>query len=129
MYHLSAPVKIDQLEWILEGELHGHLDYALTALVRDLAEVVDRVGIEAETPARIAHALGRAARPVGDGLGERNSRAVGLHQRQIDRRPRAGCAERQVDVAGAHVPVVKILRERLVEDIEESEAELQIFPL
>src|SRR5262249_20993527 len=34
-----------------------------------------------------------------------------------------------VDVAFAHVPVVKILRERLVEDIEETEAELKDFRL
>jgi hypothetical protein len=55
MDHLPAPENKDQLEAMLEGELHGHLDYALTALVRDLAEVIDRILREGEALARIAH--------------------------------------------------------------------------
>src|SRR5262249_15586120 len=140
MNQLSAPEKKDQMEVNLESKLHGHLDYALTTLGRDLAEVIDRFVREGESLARIAYVRGRATQPVGDelslGLGLAHGgdffyRAVGQrHRRRVDdRRPHASCVERQVDVAFARVPVVDILRERLVEEIEEPEAELESLRL
>jgi len=69
MDHLPAPEKKDRLEAILEGELHGHLDYALAALGRDLAEVIFRGVCEREALTRIAHVLTRTAIPVGEELG------------------------------------------------------------
>jgi hypothetical protein len=46
-------------------------------------------------------------------------------RRRDVRRPRALCFERQEDVAIARIPVVKILRVGLVEDIEETNPELE----
>jgi hypothetical protein len=69
MDHLPAPEKKDQLEAILEGELHSQLDHALAALGRDLAEVIFRGVREGEALTRIAHVRGRTAISVGEELG------------------------------------------------------------
>src|SRR5262249_15694225 len=114
---------------MLEGELQSQLDYSLTAFGRDLTEVLYGVSGK-RARARNNRIVTCSSDAVRKSLRELLDNSP-IRQRQIlvDERPFARRIQRQVDVAVAGVLVINILRECLIEDIEEPCAELNVLAL
>lgn len=109
----------------LEGELQSQFDNTLTAFGQNLTEVVNGVRREAEALARITHVTSGSAITIGERLRKRYDRAIRPSQRLIGWRSRTRSIQCQEDVAVGRILVINILRKCLIEDIEETGAELQ----
>ena len=116
-------------EQLLEGELQSQLNYTLAAFGQDSTEVGFGGGRVIKAASRITLVILSSAKSVGELLGKRSDRSIGQNQWAIDRRAAANCFQRQINVAVAGILVINHLRESLVEDIEESGAELQSLGL
>lgn len=131
MNYSSRPHQAGKSELSSESEskLQRQFNYALTTLGRDLSEVFQSRICEGEALARITRSRRCTTSAVREGLSECRLRSICQHQRLVDWRPHTFRVERQVNVTVAGVSVVNILRECLVEDIEEPGAELEILLL
>jgi len=98
----------------LEVKLQGYLNNTTTALGGDFAEAISSVVREPEASARITDALDGSADAVANRLAVKGCYF-----------PHAFSVQLEIDVTGVRVIEVDVSRERLIEDVEKSRAELK----